>query len=812
MADNIEVGVNVTGNANQQLQQINKQAQALGKTFNGLKTALAGLAIGGFITNAYRGAEAIKDLSDATGFAVQSIIGIGRAFQENGSSIQAAQDSIAKFTKNVGEAVAGNASLQQSFEKVGVSLQDLATLSEEDLYLKTLKGLGQIADKAEQVRIASDLMGKGLRADFAGAAASVSGFISASAGAAQATITADKAAANFERAITNLQEQLLITLNPLSELAAGINTSSEAIGNFVKTAASIALVIASITALGRVVTILRNGWALLTEGVALASKGIQVIRENIGSLGKTLQVVTHYIGRFLGLINVKNPKNTLTEGLEKSFGYLKQEFPVIMGGLAKIGQAVAALGSIAATAFAFFKPDAILNAFKDVGQYLGILKDDVTEVADYIDKQLAEGQFGKTRAAIEGEEKAQRQVIDALEQKIKSIKQVSESYAQQNKEIIDAINNEARYLQMSDTEAETQKALDDLYKRTAGTIQDLIAQKDKLNATQVREKEAIDKTIASIDEQARADAARVITAIQNIQKEREAIEERNRAIEFGETLRKDTAALEQMQNEIDMLYMTTEERENYGKLLEAEANLKERLAEIDLEAAAAGRNVTTAMIEDWNRRREAAISYYNTEKELLEEYRAAQEDQSRQISVWAQETQQALQESISPASQVKTFWNGLSNQIDSFVKTGKFKVKDFLASLIQDFIAAQIKLQALNFMKSIFGGGGGLFGGKIIPGFLAEGGPAQAGKPYIVGEKGPELFVPRNSGTVIPNDQLGARATGTGQVNAPVTNNYITNNINALDAKSVAQLFAENRKTLLGSVKMAEREMPYMAR
>jgi hypothetical protein len=51
----------------------------------------------------------------------------------------------------------------------------------------------------------------------------------------------------------------------------------------------------------------------------------------------------------------------------------------------------------------------------------------------------------------------------------------------------------------------------------------------------------------------------------------------------------------------------------------------------------------------------------------------------------------------------------------------------------------------------------------------------------------------------------------TGAVNAPVTNNYNTYNINAVDAKSVAQLFAENRKVLLGTVKMAERELPYMA-
>ena len=40
-------------------------------------------------------------------------------------------------------------------------------------------------------------------------------------------------------------------------------------------------------------------------------------------------------------------------------------------------------------------------------------------------------------------------------------------------------------------------------------------------------------------------------------------------------------------------------------------------------------------------------------------------------------------------------------------------------------------------------------GGYIPP--RAEGGPVGAGRPYIVGERGPELFVPRSSGQIVPN-------------------------------------------------------------
>ncbi len=52
------------------------------------------------------------------------------------------------------------------------------------------------------------------------------------------------------------------------------------------------------------------------------------------------------------------------------------------------------------------------------------------------------------------------------------------------------------------------------------------------------------------------------------------------------------------------------------------------------------------------------------------------------------------------------------------------------------------------------GGGGGILSGLlggIFGGFRAEGGPVRAGRAYVVGEEGPELMVPRTSGTIVPN-------------------------------------------------------------
>jgi hypothetical protein len=63
------------------------------------------------------------------------------------------------------------------------------------------------------------------------------------------------------------------------------------------------------------------------------------------------------------------------------------------------------------------------------------------------------------------------------------------------------------------------------------------------------------------------------------------------------------------------------------------------------------------------------------------------------------------------------------------------------------------------FMESSFGLGGfdpyGLpdFGGEYFGQSMAEGGPVQEGQSYVVGEEGPEMFVPNQSGTIVPNDK-----------------------------------------------------------
>ena len=76
-----------------------------------------------------------------------------------------------------------------------------------------------------------------------------------------------------------------------------------------------------------------------------------------------------------------------------------------------------------------------------------------------------------------------------------------------------------------------------------------------------------------------------------------------------------------------------------------------------------------------------------------------------------------------------------------------------LAGQIMTVVAAYIALQRVKGNGSRGGGNTG----KPFEETRASGGPVYSGSTYLVGEQGPELFTPRMSGTIIPNDELGGR-------------------------------------------------------
>lgn len=107
---------------------------------------------------------------------------------------------------------------------------------------------------------------------------------------------------------------------------------------------------------------------------------------------------------------------------------------------------------------------------------------------------------------------------------------------------------------------------------------------------------------------------------------------------------------------------------------------------------------------------------------------------------------------------------------DTFVEMitkGKISFSDLANSIISDLARIASKRLTNSLFESLFdnlggsisSGLGSLFG---FGGGKARGGPVSAGTTYMVGEKGPELFVPATSGTIVPNHALNGMAGNAG--------------------------------------------------
>lgn len=91
-------------------------------------------------------------------------------------------------------------------------------------------------------------------------------------------------------------------------------------------------------------------------------------------------------------------------------------------------------------------------------------------------------------------------------------------------------------------------------------------------------------------------------------------------------------------------------------------------------------------------------------------------------------------------------------------------------------------------------GTGLAYGNMDLGGFFADGGRPPMGKASVVGERGPELFVPDSAGTIIPNGAMG----GGGTTIAPVYNIRVdARSDQAAVAAGVARALRDNNKSLV---------------
>ena len=165
------------------------------------------------------------------------------------------------------------------------------------------------------------------------------------------------------------------------------------------------------------------------------------------------------------------------------------------------------------------------------------------------------------------------------------------------------------------------------------------------------------------------------------------------------------------------------------------------------------------------------VSKYKQEIEALEELMYFQDESKYKLADSARLTealQMAQTKMIIAQSQVFSNFSGalqnFGNGIADSIMSAK-SMSDVLRGLARDIIEVIVKQYVLKSMFNMAGSTmgipalGSLMFGNPAPIGKAVGGPVSSNTPYMVGEKGPELFIPKTGGYILPNGITGGGTT-----------------------------------------------------
>ena len=784
------------------LAKIEKNALTLNNVFLKLKTTLATISLGAAISGTLRFADAIQDISDTTGIATQTILGFSNAVAQNGGNADQAQQSLLKFVQTIGEAIDGSNTAQKALADVGITLKDIQTLSEEDLLQKTVDGLGKMSNATQRLAAQTALFGKNARGvNFPGVAGGMGTAVAEATQYSAAIKSGADAQQSLENNLRNLTTALLSVIKPLNDIVKTVNISVSAFESLIKTLVyATAAYLAFTKGLGAVTTVMNLLQTVLkTNGGLWAAITLQITR-----MGGALTSIVKGVGRATGAI--AGGTSAIFSFAAAIAGALR--FLLRLGGVVSIIFAVAeAVNFLSKTFFKFDIIDWVIEKFKDLydvaARFFNFSPSDRTR------KEIEKQTEAQKDAAAAADAFADRQKKLALD-----INKVGDAYAKTNVEQLQRLALETELIGKSEEQKEVILALEALYDRQTSAVAALI-EKRKEWAEGTKEQQAslgvIDAEIDKIKKLSQAQGEALPKYISDLQSAR--LLEQDRV----NNLDRITQSLQRQQDQAGVtsgIYSTLQKQLGeikFGKEQQGKSIFEQQRAEIErniqlLEADMAGAVTEAFTTEDGISNVQQYAAELKKVYDLTSQLKDAQLEQLNVSRDWATGWQDAFTKYLDSATNAATragsvfssITNNMNSAIDNFVDNGKFSFSDFANSIIRDLLKIELKAQATQLMKA----SGGFLGSLLssFGGFFAEGGSPPINKPSIVGEKGPELFVPKTAGTIIPN----------GQGMGGTVNNYITNNnVSAIDGQSVARFFAENRRTMLGTMQMAQKELPY---
>jgi phage-related minor tail protein len=297
---------------------------------------------------------------------------------------------------------------------------------------------------------------------------------------------------------------------------------------------------------------------------------------------------------------------------------------------------------------------------------------------------------------------------------------------------------------------------------------------------------------------------------------------------MGDYLGKGKKELELLAQSIVKREQDTEAKK---KQLELSVSLKEAMTAVNIEEGKqkALRDAFLAGGEKALELKQREIDIEQRKRDLLKDSNATDEQKKQAEEIAKKEDAVArnktiLEKQVADAKEAsEAIRSALSTAFDNtitYMVNGTSSFKDIMVGLLRQIAVQLIKVYALQLITGFIGGNmtggasaganagifdkiGGAFGVKAIPatGGRAGGGSVSANTPYMVGESGREMFVPRSAGNIIPSHAMPSGGGG----GVTVINNVTVNTQGG--GKGDNQGLAEAGKAISEMIEMKVRQV-----
>lgn len=652
-------------------------------SFNNLKGLVAGFAVGSFITNIYRMADAIMDIHDATGITIQTIKGFQDTIKKSGGDAEGASTGITKFSQAIDTAASGSKEMQDTFLKLGIGLNELRNLSEEQLLTRVIDELGKMPPSAERAAMGIDLFGKAFRTvDFTKAAGGFAGYTNEANKSAPAIKAAADAQEALQSAMTKLQTALAIILQPISNFIVSISENQTQVNTLVKlliqlTAAFVGLMVVS--------------------KVAQAIIYLNTLLVGTGTAGTTAAAGVTAAG-------------TAVTGLGVAISRLVARLSFVVAGLMLINDVTKIVTG-----------NSLVDWAEKAGVAMGLLEETSSDTAQSVAAQKAAEEANAERAVTAAN--TAREVQDAMQKERDALSKIIAGYKDANSAALEKLNADIQMIGASEKQKLAIEAVDAAY---STYMQNYIKLRDEYDAKSKSGSESERKMLPEI-------AAKMKELSDEYYKQKEAVlalsEVKAKALQEQQLelyrIRERISAeneLQKIQDDIAKSTMSEIERKYYDIDAAAKASAK---SAIEAEEARRGAPLSASEVQQYY-----AAAVQGSEK-LKAATRAQYEDSRRFSTGWKKAFREYADNATNAAKQAERIFNkamnGMEDLIVNFAKTGKFEWKTFVQDMLEELLRSQIQQT----FSSMLGGIMDIFG---IQGEQAGGRGANPNSPVYVAD------------------------------------------------------------------------------